>query len=99
MVHFHAGPLAETRYGAVWRRARKLALTPEQFESRLAARPYELCHAGVSLWLNAGTPPTEVAARAGHSVAVLLRVYADCLDGEDQSINFRIADALSKQQS
>ncbi len=48
------GPLAETRYGAVWRRARKLALTPEQFESKLAARPYDLRHAGVSLWLNAG---------------------------------------------
>lgn len=89
------GPLAETRYGAVWRRARKLALTPDQFESRLAARPYDLRHAGVSLWLNAGTPPTEVAARAGHSVAVLLRVYAACLDGEDESINSRIADALS----
>ena len=89
------GPLAETRYGAVWRRARKVALTPEQFESRLAARPYDLRHAGVSLWLNAGTPPQEVAARAGHSVAVLLRVYAACLDGEDESINSRITDALS----
>lgn len=89
------GPLAETRYGAVWRRARQLALTPEQFESRLAARPYDLRHAGVSLWLNAGTPPTEVASRAGHSVAVLLRVYAACLDGEDASINSRISDALS----
>jgi integrase len=89
------GPLAETRYGAVWRRARKLAFTPEQFESRLAARPYDLRHAGVSLWLNAGTPPTEVAARAGHSVAVLLRVYAACLDGEDESINARITDALA----
>jgi integrase len=89
------GPLAETRYGAVWRRARRLALTTEQFESRLAARPYDLRHAGVSLWLNAGTPPQEVAARAGHSVSVLLRVYAACLDGEDQAINSRIADALS----
>jgi hypothetical protein len=35
-----------------------------------------------------------VARRAGHSVDVLLRVYAACIDGEDQLANARIADAL-----
>jgi hypothetical protein len=30
----------------------------------------------VSLWLNSGVPATEVARRAGHAVAVLLKVYA-----------------------
>jgi len=39
-------------------------------------------------------PATEVARRAGHSVAVLLKVYAHCIDGQADSVNKRIADAL-----
>jgi len=46
------------------------------------------------LWLNSGVPATEVARRAGHSVAVLLKVYAHCIDGQADSVNKRIADAL-----
>ena len=38
--------------------------------------------------------PTEVARRLGHSVAVLLRVYANCIDGGDDGINERISGAL-----
>jgi hypothetical protein len=48
----------------------------------------------VSLWLNSGVPATEVARRAGHGVAVLLRVYAHCIDGQATAANQRIADAL-----
>ncbi|GLZ61707.1 MULTISPECIES: site-specific integrase [Micromonospora] len=47
-----------------------------------------------SLWLNAGVPPTEVARRLGHGVAVLLRVYANCIDGGDDTMNDKIGDAL-----
>jgi hypothetical protein len=32
--------------------------------------------AAVSTWLNGGIPPTDVAAWAGQSVEVLLRIYA-----------------------
>ena len=48
----------------------------------------------MSLWLNSGVPATEVARRAGHSVAVLLKVYAHCIDGQADAANKRIADAL-----
>jgi hypothetical protein len=48
----------------------------------------------VSLWLNAGVPATEVARRAGHGVAVLLKVYANCIDGQATTANQRINDAL-----
>jgi integrase len=89
------GPLNDTGYGEVWERARPLALTPAQQESPLARRPYDLRHAAVSLWLNAGVPATEVARRAGHSVAVLLRVYANCIDGQATAANQRIGDALN----
>ncbi|MEO3829681.1 hypothetical protein [Actinomadura sp. B10D3] len=48
-------------YAQVWKRARVLALTPDQVESPLAARPYDLRHAAVSLWLNAGVHAPEAA--------------------------------------
>jgi len=65
----------------VWARAREQALTPEEAESPLARRPYDLRHAAVSTWLSAGVDSTQVAAWAGHSVAVLMRVYAFSLHG------------------
>ncbi|MEV7011146.1 tyrosine-type recombinase/integrase [Streptosporangium sp. NPDC051022] len=89
------GVVASTAYTEVWQEARKLAFTPAQVASPLARRPYDLRHAAVSLWLNAGVPAPEVAERAGHSVDVLLRVYAKCLDGQKDVANRRIDDALA----
>ncbi|MGW4499150.1 hypothetical protein ACWENR_11110 [Micromonospora sp. NPDC004336] len=63
--------------------------------SPLTGRPYDLRHAAVSLWLNPGVPATDVAARASHSVDVLLKVYARCIDGQEATVNQRIEDALS----
>jgi integrase len=65
--------------------------------SPLAARPYDLRHAAVSTWLNAGVPPTQVAEWAGHSVAVLLQIYAKCLDGQEELARTRIAAALDSR--
>ncbi|WP_433245863.1 tyrosine-type recombinase/integrase [Streptosporangium sp. CA-135522] len=87
-------PFSASAYSGVWQIARELALTPEQAASPLAARPYDLRHAAVSLWLNAGVPPTEVAQRAGHGVDVLLRVYAKCIDGQRSRANWQISSAL-----
>ena len=87
-------PVASTAISDVWAEARTLALTPAQVVSPLAGRPYDLRHAAVSLWLNAGVPATQVAERAGHSVEVLLRVYAKCIDGGDKVANMRIDTAL-----
>ncbi|MEZ0076541.1 hypothetical protein [Planotetraspora sp. GP83] len=60
----------------------------------LARRPYDLRHAALSLWLNAGVPASEVGERAAHSVDVLLRVYAKYIDGQQEIANRRIDDAL-----
>jgi hypothetical protein len=68
----------------VWQRARTSGLTPSQVASPLAQRPYDLRHGGVSLRLNAGVPPTQVAEWAGHSVEVLLTIYAKCIHDRDQ---------------
>jgi integrase len=80
--------------GTAWRKAREKALTPVQQCSLLARRPYDLRHAAVSLWLNAGVPAPQVAEWAGHSVHVLMKVYAKCVDGEQEAAKKRIEDAL-----
>lgn len=90
------GGVPTSVYTDIWATARKIGLAPEQEASQLARRPYDLRHAAVSTWLNAGVPPTEVAARAGHSVAVLLAVYAKCIDGERAAYNGRIDGILGE---
>ena len=88
------GIIQDSAYSAVWAEARQAALTEAQFRSPLGRRPYDLRHAAVSLWLNSGVPATEVARRAGHGVAVLLKIYAHCIDGQADAANQRITDAL-----
>jgi hypothetical protein len=91
------GELPSITYAKVWRRARERAFTPEVVASPLAARPYDLRHAAVSTWLNGGVPPTQVAEWAGHSVAVLLQVYAKCLVGQDAIARQRVEAALRQE--
>ena len=59
-----------------------MAFTSKQDASPLARRPYDLRHACLSTWLAGWVPPTQVAAWAGHSVAVLL-VYAHALADQE----------------
>lgn len=90
----YSNPVSTNTYTRVWRRAREAALTPAQLASPLAARPYDLRHACVSLWLNAGVPATQVAEWAGHSVHVLMRVYAKCVHGQEEAAKRRVEAAL-----
>lgn len=48
----------------------------------MAERPYDLRPACVSTRLNADVPAPPVAEWAGHSVEVLLKVYAKCIAGQ-----------------
>jgi integrase len=86
--------VSSSSYWRVWREARLIGLSPEQAASPMAGRPYDLRHAAVSTWLNAGVPATEVAERAGHTVDVLLKIYAKCMDGQTEIVNRRIGEAL-----
>jgi integrase len=81
------GRVRSTEYCDLWEAARPKALTPSEAASPLAAVPYSLRHAGVSLWINAGVDPVEVARRAGHSIAVLFRFYAKILRGQQDRAN------------
>lgn len=93
------GYLPEADIARIWRSARALALTSRQTKSPLAGRLYDLRHAAVTLWLNGGVPAPEVAKRAGHGVAVLLKVYAGCIDGEEKHVNARIEAALKASRT
>ncbi|MER6921363.1 site-specific integrase, partial [Streptomyces spiralis] len=88
------GLLQETGYGEVWARARENVLTESEAASLLARRPYDLRHAGVSFWLSSGVDAMECARRAGHSIAVLHKVYAKVLDQTRERANSRIEAAL-----
>jgi integrase len=73
--------------------AREAALTPAEQASPLARRPYDPRHACLSTWLSGGLYPTQ-AEWAGHSIDVLLRIYAKCVVGQDELAKRRIAEAL-----
>ena len=88
------GPIPNASYTDIWRLARRYGLTPNQVASPLARRPYDLRHAAVSSWIAAGVPLTNVARRAGHTVKMLLAVYAKVIDGSAEQMNRRIESFL-----
>jgi integrase len=88
------GLTAEWSYLEVFRIARLEALGEVDAASPLMGRPYDLRHAAVSTWLNAGVPAAQVAEWAGHSVDVLLRVYAKCIAGQQDAAKQRIEEAM-----
>jgi integrase len=77
-----------------WQRARRAVFTNEVTAGPLARTPYDLRHAAVSTWLNGGVPSTTVAEWAGHSVEILHKIYAKCLDGEGAAARLRVQAAL-----
>jgi integrase len=88
------GRIGSTVYGRTWGAARATVFTPEVQASPLAKRPYDLRHAAVSTWLKAGVEATRVAGWAGHSVAVLLKVYASFIDGGERAARIRVQETL-----
>jgi integrase len=77
------GELPTITYRRAWIKARQVTLTAAEQASPLARRPYDLRHACLSTGLNGGVYPTQVAEWAGHSLDVLLRIYAKCVVGQD----------------
>jgi integrase len=85
-------PVTSTNYGPVWVRARgKVWPGPHRFS---AVTVYDLRHAAATMMLRAGVPPAEVARRLGHSVEVLMRVYAGVFADERQRSNALIDRAM-----
>jgi Phage integrase family len=91
------GPLSESRYGRTWHQATATAIP--DWPAGPLLRPYDLRHAALSLWLASGAPPAEIAARAGHSVHILLTTYSHCLPGYSQIASQHIDQALDASTS
>ncbi|MEV0526782.1 site-specific integrase [Streptomyces sp. NPDC050439] len=92
------GRVRSTEYCDLWEAARAEVLSKEDAATPLAKVPYSLRHAGVSLWIKSGVDPVEVAARAGHSIAVLYRFYAKILKGNQGRSNQLIAQGLAADE-
>jgi integrase len=87
------GIFNDRAYLKIFHQARAAAFRGQEAPSLLARRPYDLRHAAVSTWLNAGVSAPQVADWAGHSVDVLLRVYAKCISGQQHEAKRRIEEA------
>lgn len=87
------GSIREEDYQDVWQAARRIVF-PDADTSPLARRPYDLRHACVSTWLAGGVDSAQVAAWAGHSVAVLHRVYTHVIQGRQDVARRRIENVL-----
>ncbi len=82
-------------YGKVWNRE-KAKLWPEGH--RLAGTdPYNLRHTAATAMIRAGVPLPEIGRRLGHSVDVLLRVYAGVFDDERERSNSFMDAEFSRQ--
>lgn len=88
------GMLATSTILRIWGLARQDAFTDEEKASPLAEHPYDLRHACLSTWLNAGVSAKRVAEWAGNSPEVLLKTYARCLTGQDAIDKARISAVL-----
>ena len=87
------GRVGSTVYGRAWANVRDRTFTPEVAASALVKRPYDLRHTWVSTLLAAGVDPPLIAEWAGHSLRVLMEIYAQVLDGSRVSAQHKI-DAL-----
>jgi integrase len=87
------GGHSDRAYLKVFHQARDAAFSKGGLTSLLARRPYDLRHAAVSTWLNAGVSAPQVAEWAGHGVEVLMRVYAKCISGQQDEAMRRIEEA------
>lgn len=91
------GVVGSSTYWRVWEEAREYALVPERIDSPLAGRPYDLRHACITRWLNAGVPIAEVARRVGNSPEVIHRRYHGCIDGHEDAANAKITKVLEEE--
>lgn len=88
------GRIVASTYSRVWREARPFATTPDRVDSLMAAVPYDLRHAGVSLGLRSTRDPALIAERAGHSVEVMMSTSSWVLDDQDKIANQAIEAVL-----
>lgn len=85
--------LTKDNWGRPWRdqRARRW---PDG-HALAKTRPYDLRHTAATTMLRAGVSPPEVARRLGHSVDMLMRIYAGVFEDEERRANALLDQALA----
>jgi integrase len=83
-------------YGKVWNRIKPVVWGSNH--PAAGAVPYDLRHTAATVMIRAGVPLAEVARRLGHSVDVLLRVYAGLFADDEERSNYAIDNELRRQQ-
>jgi hypothetical protein len=73
-------------YGRVWTKAREAAFTSDVVASPLVKRPYDLRHAAVSTWLNAGVEATRVAELTMPATSSVPPARARSSTGQDREL-------------
>ena len=92
-------PIGASERNGVVSRAIACQATPLKSRTRSPDAPTTSATQRSPCGLNAGVPATEVAARAGHGVDVLLRVYASCIDGSELIANARFDAAPNRDRA
>nr|WP_221376881.1 integrase [Actinoplanes polyasparticus] len=87
-------PVTRNAISTAFHKARAAAFTPAEQASPVARRPYDLRAACVSYWLSRGISPALVARWAGHSIKVLLEIYASWIFGEEAAAIQRIEEGF-----
>jgi integrase len=87
-------PMTASNYSEVWHRARVAVWSDD--DHLAAATLYDLRHAAATMMLQAGVPAAEVARRLGHSMDVLMRVYAGVVREEQDRSNELIDAELAR---
>ena len=87
-----SNPISAHNYGKIWKRA-KASIWPSP-HPLAGAVPYDLRHSAATTMLAAGVNPAEAARRLGHSVDMLMRVYAGVFNDERDRANLAL-DAFS----
>ena len=77
--------VAVSNYSPVWSRARAQPWPEGHALSKTTV--YDLRHTAATTMLRSGVMPSEVARRLGHSVDVLMRVYAGVFQDERDRSN------------
>lgn len=86
----NGGPVTDRTYLRIFHQSRREAFSEREANSPLMSVPYSLRHAAVSTWLRTTGDAALVARWAGHSVNVLLTVYARVVDGAQSETLERI---------
>jgi integrase len=100
-VNSRGNPLTPNNTGKVWREVREELYPtrvddagtplPRRYQDPLhRTEPYDLRHTNASMLLDAGMKPKEVARRLGHSLTVLMEIYAGLFADDEEEGNAKV---------